>query len=255
MNYPLIARVCVCVLLTAESLLHAASADSGSIAGAVSSTGTHNMLQGAVVSIPALNRHEITDNAGAFLLANLPPGEVQLAISYTGFNDERRTVTVRGGEAAHLEIALQPIPAITMDAFTVSTEREGHALAVTEQRNAENIKNVASVDSWGNMPNMSIGELALRMPGVSWTTDDDNVVMNISIRGMSTDFTRLNIDGMSSTSVAGNGRGASLQLLPGAVYEQIEIVSGVLPDTGADSIGGSVNLKTRSTFGMAEKRR
>ena len=90
----------------------------------------------------------------------------------------------------------------------MAAEREGHALAVTGQRNAENIKNVTAVDSWGNMPNMSIGELAMRMPGVSWTTDDDNVVMNISIRGMSTDFTRLNIDGMSSTSVAGNGRGA-----------------------------------------------
>ena len=30
--------------------------------------------------------------------------------------------------------------------------------------------------------------------------------MNVSIRGMSTDFTRLSIDSMSSTSVAGNGR-------------------------------------------------
>jgi TonB-dependent receptor len=164
-------------------------------------------------------------------------------------------VTVRSGEPTRLEISLQPTPAITMGAFTVAAEREGHALAVTEQRNAENIKNVASIDSWGNMPNMSIGELAMRMPGVTWTTDDDNVVNNVSIRGMSPDFTRLNIDGMSSTSVAGNGRTASLQLLPGAVYEQVEIVSGVLPDTGADSIGGSVNLKTRSTFGMAEKRR
>ncbi|MDO8541839.1 MAG: TonB-dependent receptor [Opitutaceae bacterium] len=246
------------VVVSSFSFAAAVAAEStatGSISGLVSSTGTRNMLQGATVSVPALNRQEFTDNAGAFLLNNLPAGEVQLVISYTGFNDERRTVSVRAGEPARLEFELVPTPAITMDAFTVSTEREGHALAVTEQRNAENIKNVAAIDSWGNMPNMSVGELAMRMPGISWTTDDDNVVMNVSIRGMSTDYTRLNIDGMSSTSVAGNGRTASLQLLPGAVYEAVEIVSGVLPDSAADSIGGSVNLKTRSTFGMAERRR
>ena len=40
----------------------------------------------------------------------------------------------RAGESTRLELALQPTPAITMEAFTVSTEREGHALAVTEQR-------------------------------------------------------------------------------------------------------------------------
>ena len=39
------------------------------------------------------------------------------------------------------------------------------------------------------------------------------------------------------------------------MYEQVEIVSGVLPDAPADSIGGSLNLKTRSTFSMGEKRR
>ncbi len=253
--FPIIlAVVGICLPLCVPSM-GAADAVTGKISGSVTSTGTQNALQGAVVSIPALHRSEFTDNAGSFMLPDVPAGPVEVVISYTGFNDERRTVTVAAGATTQVDAAMKPTPAITMEAFTVSTEREGHALAVTEQRNAENIKNVAALDSWGNMPNMSIGELAMRMPGITWTTDDDNVVMNVSIRGMSTDFTRLNIDGMSSTSVAGNGRTASLQLLPGAVYEQVEIVSGVLPDTGADSIGGSLNLKTRSTFSMAEKRR
>jgi TonB-dependent receptor len=213
------------------------------------------MLQGAVVRVPALKREEITDNAGSFLLTNVPAGEVQLVISYTGFNDERRTVTVQPGTTAKVELELQPTPTITMEAFTVAAEREGHALAVTEQRNAENVKTVAAIDSWGNMPNMSVGELAMRLPGMTFQLDSDDVVMNVSIRGMSTDFTRLSIDGMSSTSVAGNGRTASLHSFSGALYEQVEVVSGVLPDSSADSIGGSLNLKTRSTFGMREKRR
>lgn len=245
----------LCVLAFRPGLRAASASNTGTVVGSITSTGTQNALQGAGISIPALNRQEITDNTGSFMLTNVPPGLVELVISYTGFNDERRAVTVVAGETVRLDAALKPTPAITMDAFTVAAEREGHALAVTEQRNAENIKNVTAMDAWGNMPNMSVGELAMRLPGMTFQLDDDNVVMGVSIRGMSTDFTRLSIDGLSSTSVAGNGRSASLQLFSGAMYEQIEIVSGVLPDTPADSIGGSLNLKTRSTFSMGEKRR
>ncbi|MBI5693897.1 MAG: TonB-dependent receptor [Verrucomicrobia bacterium] len=249
--------LCALALLGSPAALPGATApaSTGTLVGTVTSTGTQNALQGAVVTIPALSRSELTDNTGSFAFSGLPAGAVELVLSYTGFNDERRTAAIRAGETSRLAVALTPTPAITMEAFTVSAEREGHALAATEQRNADNIKTVAAIDSWGNMPNMSVGELAMRLPGMTFQLDSDDVVMNVSIRGMSTDFTRLSIDGMSSTSVAGNGRTASLHSFSGALYEQVEVVSGVLPDSSADSIGGSVNLKTRSSFSMGEKRR
>lgn len=246
------AHLLACLSLATISF---AAEGGGTISGSVSSTGTRNMLQGAVVSVPALNRQELTDSSGVFLLTNVPAGEVQLVISYTGFDDERRSVVVRSGATSTLDLELRPTPAITMEVFTVKSEREGDSLAITEQRNAENIKTVAAIDSWGNMPNMSVGELAMRLPGMTFQLDDDGVVMNVSIRGMSTDFTRLSIDGLSSTSVAGNGRTASLHSFNGAMYEQVEVITGQLPERSADSIGGSLNLKTRSTFSMREKRR
>lgn len=83
-------------LATASTPLVAAAA-SGTISGSVSSSKTHNGLQGAVVSIPALSRSQVTDSSGSFLLQNVPPGPVEVVISYTGFEDERRSLTVRGG--------------------------------------------------------------------------------------------------------------------------------------------------------------
>ena len=118
----------VIALLSADALTISAadkSATTGTIVGAVSSTGTRNALQGAMVSVPALNRQELTDNSGAFVLSGLPVGPVELVISYIGFNDERRTTTVQPGENVRVDAELRPTPAITMDAFTVSTEREG----------------------------------------------------------------------------------------------------------------------------------
>jgi hypothetical protein len=65
----------------------AADANSGSITGSVSSVSTRNALQRATVSIPALNRTELTDSAGKFTFVNVPAGVQELAVSYGGFTD------------------------------------------------------------------------------------------------------------------------------------------------------------------------
>src|SRR5205809_963382 len=80
------------LLLVAVSALLRAADGAGSVAGSVSSSKTHNALQGATVLVPSLNRSLLTDEAGSFLVANLPSGPVEIVISYSGFDDERRTV-------------------------------------------------------------------------------------------------------------------------------------------------------------------
>ena len=210
----------------------------GSIVGAVVSAETRNALQGALVSIPSLNRNEFTDATGRFLLQNLPTGPIEIVVGYSGFEEQRRTVIATAGALLRLETELKPSRgAVLMQAFTVATEREGAALSITEQRNAPNIKNVTALDEWGNLPTLSIAELAMRLPGISFVTDEDNVVNNISIRGMGSNFTRLNVDGMSSTGVGGDGRSATLHSFSGAMYEQIEIIAGQTPERRADGLG------------------
>lgn len=243
------------VWLLVLSLTAALAQQTGAISGSVVSSSTRNGLQGASVRIPALNISEVTDNTGAFLLNNVPVGTVQLEFGYADFEEQRRTVTVTAGQTAQVQIQLKPADVITMEVFTVATEREGAALSITEQRNATSIKNVTALDEWGSLPTLNVAEVAMRLPGISFTTDEDNVPNNISIRGMSTDFTRLNVDGMSSTGVGGNGRGATLHSFNAALYEQIEIIAGQTPDRRADGLGGQLNLKTRSPLSMKDKRR
>ena len=242
--------------LLALLMIPARAQGTGSLAGSVTSVSTRNALQGALVSIPALNRSEFTDSAGAFLLQALPPGPVELVISYSGFDDQRVTATVRSSEATRLDVEMKPTQAVVlMEAFQVATEREGQALAITEQRNAPNPKNVIAFDEWGVLPTQNIGELATRLPGITFTTDEDQLINNVSIRGQPGAYTRLNIDGMSSTGVGGDGRTATLHSFSGGSYEQIEIIAGQTPDKRADSLGGQLNLKTRSPLGMSQKRR
>lgn len=227
----------------------------GSIAGSVTSTATAKALQGAVVSIPKLNRSVLTDESGRFLITEVPAGATEVVVSYTGFTDGRQQVSVSGGAAAQVDLQLKTADVITMEKFTVATVREGQALAITEQRNALNVKNVTAFDEWGILPTQNVGELVSRMPGITFTTDEDNLINNVSIGGLPASYTRLNIDGMSSTGVGGDGRQATLHSFSASQYEAVEIIAGQTPDRRADSLGGQLNLKTASPLNMRDKRR
>lgn len=241
------------VLLAAVASASAQS--TGTLTGSVTSASTHNALQSATVSIPALNRIELTDNTGRFVISGLPVGVVDVKVSYTGFSDISQRATVTAAGPNQVDIVMSSSDVLTMQAFTVESVKEGQALAMAEQRNADNIKTVTALDEWGNLPTMSVGELAMRLPGITFTVDEDDVVNNVSVRGMPSSYTRLNIDGMSSTGVGGDGRSATLHSFSGAMYEQIEIIAAQTPDKRADSLGGQINLKTRSPMAMSEKRR
>ena len=94
--------------------LPGAETGTGSISGSVSSAETRNALQGAVVSIPSLNRSEFSDSAGSFVLSKLPPGVVELVISYAGFEEQRQSVTIRAGEPTRFDVAMKPAQTVVM---------------------------------------------------------------------------------------------------------------------------------------------
>ncbi|MBI4626448.1 MAG: TonB-dependent receptor [Verrucomicrobia bacterium] len=232
----------------------AASAGKGSISGLVSGAKTGNMLQGAVVDVPALNRQALTDNNGRFTLTGLPPGPLELVVSYTGLRDERRTISVGGDNLMPLSFELSPEDLIVLEKFTVASEREGNALAITNQRNALNFKNVVATDSFGTIPNMGVGELLLRLPGVAPVYDPQGRVGSVSVRGMPSEMTSTTIDG--NPAFRGNGaRITGFIGLVGAFIEQVELTKGHTPDQSANSLGGGVNLRTASPLNMKEKRR
>ena len=235
------------------SLLHSADA-SGVVTGTVSNAATRNLLEGAKVEVPTLNRSVLTDNTGRFTLAGLPSGNVELVVSYLGLDTKRETVSVGAGQRVVRNIDLSA-EIYRLGEFRVTGEREGNALALTAQRNADNVKNVVALDAYGNLPNMSAGELAVRLPGVASQLDDEGNVTGLIIRGQPSTMNRVNVDGQLMSNVGGFNRQFQTHSLTGAMFEQLEVIKGQVPDQTADSLGGSVNLKTRSPLSMKERRR
>jgi TonB-dependent receptor len=101
---------------------------------------------------------------------------------------------------------------------------------------------------------MSVAELAGLMPGVAVNFSDDGVANGIQVRGAPATLNRVTIDGGLKAGSGATRQFPSAQFT-GAGFAEIELTKGHRPDTGADSLGGTVNLKSRSPLSMKERRR
>ena len=229
-------------------------AATGSISGNVGNAGTGRLLEGARVELPKLGLSTLTDQTGRFTLREVPAGSHEIVATYLGLDALAATVVVASGERATRDFDLTT-GVYKLTAFTVTGEREGNAAALTAQRNATNKKDVVALDAYGNLPNMNASELAVLLPGVAGNLSDEGNIVGFTVRGMPPAMNTITIDGALMGSQAGRDRATRIHTITGSMFEALEVTKGHTPDKEAGSLGGTVNLKSRSTFNMKEKRR
>ncbi|MBI5768061.1 MAG: TonB-dependent receptor [Verrucomicrobia bacterium] len=244
----------VVTLLTASVFAQGAASTGGRITGVVNDADTRNFLQGALVEIAALHAQALTDSTGRFAFEAVPPGDYAVSISYVGLPRTTRQITVASVTTARLEVELRS-DIYKMAAFTVTGEREGMAASITQQRNAPNVKAVVDMDAFGNMPNQNAGEVLIRLAGIAPILNNEGLVTGVMVRGAPSDLSTLSVDGKLQADSVGLGRGPRFANTPGSLFGEIEVTKGSTPDMPAESIGGAINLKTRTPLAMKEKRR
>jgi iron complex outermembrane recepter protein len=232
----------------------ARAADAGTISGNVSNIATANMLEGARVEIPSLGISALTDGTGRYVFSNVPAGTHEVVATYIGLDPIKVQVSVEAGRRAMRDFELTS-GIYKLEAFKVTGEREGNAAMITEKRNADNVKDVIAMDSFGYLPNMSAGEVVMRLPGVAGSPTVEGLNYQFNMRGMPPGLNNVTVDGMTMTTTDAGSRAFELQGVTGAMFEGLELVKGHTPDKGADSLGGTINFKSRSTFSMRENHR
>ena len=240
--------------LSAATALGQASAG-GAVTGQVSNAAIQSYLQGAIVQIQGTEITVLTDREGRYRLSDVPPGSVTLVVSYSGLDAQRVAVEVRGGETVRRDIALTS-DIYKLDKFVVAGEREGTALAETLQRQAGNVKNVVSSDTFGNVADGNVGDFLQHVVGITADYNGPDV-RQVSVRGVSADLNSVTMDGVKvATAQSGNfGRAFEFEQASLGNVETIEVTKAATPDMDADSIGGSVNLVTKSAFDSKAGRR
>lgn len=228
------------------------SAQEGTIEGRVYNEATGRYLAGAQVEVEG-NRAVITDDRGNYSI-EVRSGEVTMEVTYTGLDRVREIVTVPPGGRIQRDIGLTA-EIYVLEELTVSGEREGRALALTQQRQAPNVKNVVAADTFGNVANGNPGDFLQMLPGITGEYVGADI-RSIQVRGISGDLNSVSMDGsqLAASDSSGLGRKYEFEQASLGLIETIEVTKAPTPDMPANSLGGNVNMVTKSAFDRQDKR-
>jgi len=221
----------------------------GRLEGLVSNAASGAALAGADVTLPG-HRETLTDSSGHYVFRDLPAGNYNVSVSYTGMNTEAKSAAVAAGDVTNLDFPLTS-EIMRLEAMTVTTQLEGNAAAITKEHNAPSVSATASFDAFGNLSNNEIGELLIRLPGVEPDISGEGIVSAVAIRGTDPTLNTFTMDGNLMESTGGLGRNYTTNQLPGPFFDTVTVTYAPTPDMDAGSLGGNVEMSTRNALAMA----
>ena len=189
-------------------------------------------LIGASVSLPELNKGTITNQAGEYLISNVPNGKIKIQFSFVGYNTEIKTIAISQTENevnALLTIAIIQSQEVVITGGYVSSQHE-NAVKIDVLRS----KDIALLGT----PNFM--ESLTKVPGVDMIAKGQGVSKPV-IRGLS----------MNDVLVMNNGvRIENYQFsenhplgIDDNDVERVEIIKGPASLLyGSDAIGGVINF-------------
>lgn len=228
------------------------------ISGRVRNETIGRYLPHARVSVKGTAIVVFTDEFGEYRLTQVPAGPVVLEVFYTGLDLQEIRLQTAPGQTVVQDVDMtnvsrygQNTDAVKLDAFIVSTSKdvEGEALAVNEQRFAPNIKNVVSTDTFGDIQEGNVGEFMKFLPGVTVNYNGAEA-QSISVRGFSPNQTAITVDGAQTANAnyLGSARDPYLSQTSINNISRVELSKVPTPSSPADSLGGSINMVSKSAF-------
>ena len=223
-----------------------AEAQSGSVGGRVRDATRGGYLEGVRVSLEGTEYSATTDRIGAFTISGISEGSYVLLVVYLGLPSATERVVVRAGERTSVIVTLgEEID--ELETFVVEGTAVGQARAINRQRNAEVLKTIVASDAIGRFPDQNAAESLQRLLGLSIQKDQGEGRF-VSIRGIDPDLSNYQIDGVNIGAPEGETRAVALDVIPSEILDSIEATKVLTPDMDGDSVGGTINIKTKSAF-------
>ena len=238
-----------------------------SVSGRIFNPATREYVRNAEVRVTGTDLVVYSGEDGSYVLTNVPGGDVRLTVTFTGYDMTTAEVNLARDAAVALDFELKgstyrapsAIAApqkdrelVRMGTFVVSSEREGNAKAIMDQRAALNMMNVVATDNFGDVTSGSIGEFVKYLPGVvlDYTKSEARAAR---IGGLDPKYVGVSIDGMrmansSSASFDDNSRGFQFDQTSINSIESIEVSKTLTAKMDADAVAGTINLKSKNAF-------
>jgi iron complex outermembrane receptor protein len=147
---------------------------------------------------------------------------------------------------------------VTLQAFTVATEREGNAKAIMDQRRNMDITTSVSSDIFGDVTDGNVGEFLKYLPGVDLDYVESEA-RGPRLGGMDSQYVGVSFDGQRTASADANrggdaSRATSFEGFSITAIESIEISRTTSAESDADSPAGTINMKTKRAFDRKGRR-
>ncbi|MEY4375649.1 MAG: hypothetical protein RJB26_199, partial [Pseudomonadota bacterium] len=162
------------------------------------------------------------------------------------------SLTLVGG-AAH---AQQAAPAATDDVETVvvSGYRESLQQALAIKRDQTGIVEAITADDIADFPDLNLAESLQRVPGVQIDRDGGEG-RSINVRGLSSDFVRVQLNGMEALATTGGRDGRAnrnrqfdLNVFASELFRSVTVTKSQSANQDEGSLGATVGLTTAKPF-------
>jgi TonB-dependent receptor len=267
MRKPILLCLRICAFALLLPLLAFGQSNTGTITGRVYNPASGEYVRNAQVRIEGTNLSAVSEDGGVYRLSGVAAGNATIVVTFTGYQPATATVSVTAGGTVsrdfELTSGLQTRPAgdtpLKLQAFTVSSEREGNAKAIMQQRNSMDITNTVASDVFGDVAEGNVGEFLKHLPGVELDLVQGEV-RTIRLRGLDSEYTQVTLDGVSLASAdanagaAGNARAFSFEQVSLASMESIEVSKTISADVDANAPAGTINLRTKRAFDRSGRR-
>lgn len=164
-----------------------------------------------------------------------------------------------GASALVLLAGLIPAGAQAQEALeeiVVTGFRGSLASAINKKRNENDIVDVINAEDIGKFPDTNLAESLQRIPGVSIDRDGGEG-RSITVRGLSSTFTRVRLNGLEALATTGGkdgsgganrGRGFDFQIFASELFNSLTVRKSTSAQTEEGSLGATVDLQTARPF-------
>ena len=134
-----------------------------------------------------------------------------------------------------------------LDTIVVVGQRASIRRAIRAEQTADNLVNVVASEDIGEFADQNVAESLQRVPGITLNRSEGEG-RSVSVRGLPSSFTEVTVNGVRMGTSDADDTSVSLDSVSNDQLEEITVHKAVMPNQDADTIGGSIDLKTISAF-------
>jgi outer membrane receptor protein involved in Fe transport len=219
----------------------AAAQETATVSGRVTDRQSGAPVAGAAIAIGSGPARALTDSIGAYVLRDVPTGARIIRVTRIGYAEAVRSLDVRTGAEHTLDVTMVP-EGVALQGVTAVAEARAQAEMREVRESPFSVSVIDAMRLTGR--GLTLDEALQRVTGMQVRRSGGLGSASIfHVRGLEGNRVQVYIDGNAS-NIAGNA--FSLDNIPMALVERVEVYKGVVPARfGGDGLGAAINVVIR----------